>query len=82
MNDTQRILNLHKADNGPFPVADLELRFCILLPRDYEERRALYLSEGKTIEQCLHETLPGGIYDRVLIAMMERRASLFRRLKG
>ena len=39
---------------------------------------ALYNGEGKALEAALLATLPGGTYDALLRAMLERRASFFR----
>ena len=37
-----------------------------------------YEQQGKQLANALYRTLPGGVYDQVLCAMMKKRASLLR----
>lgn len=38
----------------------------------------MYTSEGNAIEDALWKTLPGGTYDRLLLAILTRKASMLR----
>jgi len=42
------------------------------------EADAFYAIEATTIEDALHKSLPGGVYDQLLCLMMQQRTSLFR----
>lgn len=43
-----------------------------------EAARLTYEHQGKQLELALYNSLPGGTYDQLLVAMMERKASLFK----
>lgn len=38
----------------------------------------LYAMDAAIVEEALHQSLPGGTYDRVLIEMLQRKASHLR----
>ncbi len=45
----------------------------------WEQRwRDTYRTQAKHIENLLHNSLPGGTYDALLVAMMERKRSIFK----
>lgn len=46
---------------------------------DWERRRLeLYTTEGKALADALREHLPGGLFDALMVAMLEHKRSLFR----
>jgi hypothetical protein len=60
-----------------------EIRFVPGLPQydtdDYLTRYSdMYRSQGWRLEELLFTTLPGGTYDALLAALLERKRSMFR----
>lgn len=46
---------------------------------DWEDRwRQMYADEGDKVEDALWRTIPGGLYDQILRAMLTRKASLLK----
>jgi hypothetical protein len=43
----------------------------------YEEHDAVFMHEASQIEEALHDSLPGGTYDRLCGLMLQRKASHF-----
>jgi hypothetical protein len=71
----KRTIEIHKA-NGP--VSDAEIRIFMEQPQSGAGANALFERDADALEDVLNKSLPGGTYDRLLICMLQRRASIFR----
>lgn len=74
-----RILHVYKAKRTGPEIPDAQLLIHGEIP---DSKHLTILAEhfqydGEAVEALLHDTLPGGTYDRVLIAMLERKATSF-----
>jgi hypothetical protein len=82
----RRVVRSFKASpvSASKPVLSLELVFDdetpdIRVDSEWEQRwRTQYEEESNAIEVALFETLPGGLYDQILRAMLARKASLLK----
>lgn len=67
------------------PIDDLEtINDCHIvidgtLPRyeDLDEQRRYFAETAEELEDALYHSLPGGLYDALLVEMMRRKVSLF-----
>lgn len=69
---------IHKAQGiGKQEVESLIVEFSeeIPYPVSIEGSEKLFRDDGRTLEFLLYHALPGGTYDRLLIAMLQRRTS-------
>ncbi len=66
--------------NGDEKVEDLILSFtCEYFDYKYKKTEIANInSEAKTIEESLHKTISGAVYDALLSKMLERKSSHFR----
>lgn len=65
---------------GNQPVLPLTIQIDQEIPdcNSLDEARKLYAEQAKILVDALGEVLPGGIFDAVLVALMEKKVSLFR----
>lgn len=88
-----RKIDIGKAIPAIDPVEDVQIHIgpgeCPeLYKEDHQLQIDYYLSCGRTLEEALHASLPGGTYDALLGHMMARKASMLRvsfndpRIKG
>jgi len=79
-NKMYRSIDVYRAQ----PIGDKEAPWCqieigVPIPRreTLEEGAFLFELDAKQLEFALHESLPGGTYDRLLGLMLKRKASHF-----
>lgn len=67
--------------NGRESVSSLIIKAELSIPYNHGEKLSeieeRFEAEGRKLESALHHHLPGGVYDRLLAAMLRRRASHF-----
>jgi hypothetical protein len=81
-----KIVTGHKASQmaDSEPVESLSLVFDVEMPDpplggdNYAIYREILKSEGEAICEALYAHLPGGVIDQLLVALLIRKASLFR----
>ena len=68
--------NIYKAQGiGEQEVESLLIEFSEEIPNDAEELLDGFESDAPALEFLLYHVLPGGTYDRLLLAMLKRQAS-------
>ena len=67
--------------NGREPIPSLIIKAELPIPFGRDEKLSeveeRFEAEGRKLEKAFYRHLPGGIYDRLLAAMLRRRASHF-----
>lgn len=80
MSEPVRVVAVHKRDglhrNEQIP--DAEIATCQELPADLMSLVGVYATDGQQVADLLWDSLPGGTIDALIIALMQRRASLMR----
>ena len=73
-------LNKAQGYSNTKPVESVILEFTVQINEfdSLDKACVYYESQANQIEEALHDVLPGGVYDRLLAAMMTRRASYLR----
>ena len=61
------------------PVEDMIIQIAETSPRfdTLKEQHLVFLGRAAELENALHNSLPGGVYDLLLGAMLQRKASHF-----
>ena len=79
---TIMIFKAQKEGETQLPNCEIAIQgeFPILVTRQEEDN--LFNNEAVAIEKALHDSLPGGTYDRVASKMLERKASHYIRSWG
>lgn len=80
---TRRVVRVEAFKASPTsdaPVADLEIVALAPTPTyaSLEEQRAVHVAQARAIVAAMAVTLPGGLVDQILLALLEGRASHFR----
>lgn len=74
-----RVLNIFKAQGvGRRTVDDLTIQVVRELPQPsigLADNRPIFEKEAEAMAEALHQSLPGGTFDRLLIALLKRKAS-------
>lgn len=75
-----RVLVVHKSEGltRDDRVPNAEIAICRNLPPELESSAAIYVEDSRAIADLLWDSLPGGTIDALIIALMQRRASLMR----
>ena len=67
--------------NGREPIPSLIIKAELSIPYNLGEKLSeveeRFEAEGRKLEKALYRHLPGGVYDKLLAAMLRRRASHF-----
>lgn len=73
-------LTIAKADTTGVPVPDTVIAITAALPEINNTAviRNYYAVQALDMERALHQALPGGTYDALLVKMLERTVSLLR----